>query len=239
MARDFYSRVFDAEPVFEEGDSVVFRTGSTLINLLRIAAADELVRPAVVGSADVGVRAVYTIEVADVDAVVAELRERSVELLNGPMDRWWGPRTASFQDLLRPCLGDRRTTAHRGGGRQGLSPHCPSHPGPSPASQPAPGSAPGLRLGPPPSRRLCPRLHLCLSPALQPVPELEPPHCQGVCLGVVPGVNGTCRHAAISSASQSCRCSSGGTCSKPWSVNGVPSQRSAGVCQPMAPLSRW
>ncbi len=97
-ARDFYRRVFDAEPVFEEGDSVVFRTGSTLINLLRAPAADELVRPAVVGSADVGVRAVYTVEVVDVDAVVAELRERSIELLNGPIDRWWGPRTASFQD---------------------------------------------------------------------------------------------------------------------------------------------
>jgi uncharacterized glyoxalase superfamily protein PhnB len=98
VARDFYSRVFDVEPVLEEGDSVVFRTGSTLINLLRVPAADELVRPAVVGSTEAGVRAVYTIEVADVDAVVAGLRERSIELLNGPIDRWWGPRTASFGD---------------------------------------------------------------------------------------------------------------------------------------------
>jgi len=28
----------------------------------------------------------------------ATLKERGVELLNGPMDRPWGPRTASFRD---------------------------------------------------------------------------------------------------------------------------------------------
>ncbi len=98
VARDFYRRAFDSEPVFEEGDSVVFQAGGTLVNLLRISAADELVGPATVALAGSGVRAVYTITVEDVAAVVEGLCARGIELLNGPIDRWWGPRTASFQD---------------------------------------------------------------------------------------------------------------------------------------------
>jgi uncharacterized glyoxalase superfamily protein PhnB len=40
----------------------------------------------------------FTIEVDDVDAMCATLQQRGVELLNGPMDRPWGIRTASFSD---------------------------------------------------------------------------------------------------------------------------------------------
>ena len=39
-----------------------------------------------------------TVPVEDVDAVAAGLVERGVELLRGPEDRPWGPRTASFRD---------------------------------------------------------------------------------------------------------------------------------------------
>jgi lactoylglutathione lyase len=96
-AKDFYARAFAQEVAFEDPDSAVFRVGATMINLLRVEAAPELVAPAPVGEAG-GVRAVYTVQVADVDAVCAELAERGVALLNGPMDRPWGPRTASFRD---------------------------------------------------------------------------------------------------------------------------------------------
>jgi len=40
----------------------------------------------------------FTITVDDVDGMCAELTSRCVELLNGPMDRPWGIRTASFRD---------------------------------------------------------------------------------------------------------------------------------------------
>jgi uncharacterized glyoxalase superfamily protein PhnB len=40
----------------------------------------------------------FTLEVDDVDATCAMLTARGVELLNGPMDRPWGIRTASFMD---------------------------------------------------------------------------------------------------------------------------------------------
>lgn len=97
-AKEFYQRAFSL-PVFFEGDtSAVFKFGHTLINLLQIAQADELVNPAKVANHEVGVRHVFTLGVDDVDAMCAELSQRGVKLLNGPMDRPWGIRTASFAD---------------------------------------------------------------------------------------------------------------------------------------------
>ncbi len=97
-ARQFYLDVFGVPLVFEDAESVVFRFGDTLVNLLLAKAALELIDPATVGAADAGVRFQLTIEVDDVDATCAELAERGVELLNGPIDRPWGVRTASFRD---------------------------------------------------------------------------------------------------------------------------------------------
>ena len=45
-----------------------------------------------------GSRFVLTLPVEDVDATCADLTARGVALLNGPMDRPWGIRTASFRD---------------------------------------------------------------------------------------------------------------------------------------------
>jgi catechol 2,3-dioxygenase-like lactoylglutathione lyase family enzyme len=97
-ARDFYDRAFGLPVHFEDDVSAVFDFGGTLVNLLAVEAAHELLTPAVPGGADAGVRAQLTLEVADVDARAAELRDRGIDLLNGPMDRPWGIRTASFRD---------------------------------------------------------------------------------------------------------------------------------------------
>jgi lactoylglutathione lyase len=94
----FYAEVFGLGIAYEDDDSAVFDFGNAIINLLRTEAATELIHPAPVASAAHGSRAQYTIEVEDVDAVCAELVGRGVELLNGPMDRPWGIRTASFRD---------------------------------------------------------------------------------------------------------------------------------------------
>ena len=96
--RAFYQDVFGLPIVFEDPDSVVFRFGTMLVNLLRVEAAPELVEPAHVAAPSAGVRSVLTLEVDDVDAMVAELVRRGVRLLNGPIDRPWGVRTASFRD---------------------------------------------------------------------------------------------------------------------------------------------
>jgi catechol 2,3-dioxygenase-like lactoylglutathione lyase family enzyme len=98
VAKQFYRATFGLRVVFEDRDSAVFRIGATMINLLRIEAADELIAPGRVGARDAGARHVFTIEVADVDALCAELAARGVTLLNGPIDRPWGIRTASFAD---------------------------------------------------------------------------------------------------------------------------------------------
>ena len=97
-AKEFYLRVFGLPVVFEDPASVVFRFGATLINLLKAEAAGELVAPAPVAGRDAGARMQLTITVDDVDAMCAELVRRGVTLLNGPMDRPWGIRTASFAD---------------------------------------------------------------------------------------------------------------------------------------------
>jgi len=97
-AKKFYLNVFELPVVFEDDDSAVFKFGNTLINLLKITEAGELVEPAMVASRNAGSRFVFTINVKDVDAMCAKLSARGVELLNGPMDRPWGIRTASFQD---------------------------------------------------------------------------------------------------------------------------------------------
>ncbi len=97
-ARAFYGTVFGVPVEFEDADSAVFNFGNTLVNLLRVEAARDLVAPAPIGSADDGVRVQLTIDVEDVDATCRDLATRGVELLNGPMDRPWGIRTASFRD---------------------------------------------------------------------------------------------------------------------------------------------
>jgi catechol 2,3-dioxygenase-like lactoylglutathione lyase family enzyme len=97
-AKQFYREAFGLPVTFEDDDSAVFDFGNTIVNLLKATAARELIDPAVVARSDAGSRVQLTIDVDDVDAVCAALAKRGVELLNGPMDRPWGVRTASFRD---------------------------------------------------------------------------------------------------------------------------------------------
>jgi catechol 2,3-dioxygenase-like lactoylglutathione lyase family enzyme len=97
-SRRFYQEVFDLPVEFEDDDSAVFRFGGTLVNLLAVSGAAELIEPATVAKRDSGVRFQFTLGVEDVDDMCEQLRKRGVELLNGPMDRPWGVRTASFRD---------------------------------------------------------------------------------------------------------------------------------------------
>jgi catechol 2,3-dioxygenase-like lactoylglutathione lyase family enzyme len=97
-AKQFYREVFGLPVAFEDDSSTVFRLKNTMINLLETTAAGELIAPAPVASREAGSRVVFTIAVHDVDAMCAELKARGVQLLNGPMDRPWGVRTASFRD---------------------------------------------------------------------------------------------------------------------------------------------
>ncbi|WP_129337389.1 VOC family protein [Cellulomonas endophytica] len=97
-ARRFYSEVFGLPVAFEDDVSAVFRFGDLMVNLLQTGEAFELFAPALPGAAGSAPRVQLTLTVDDVDEVCARLRERGVELLNGPVDRPWGIRTAAFRD---------------------------------------------------------------------------------------------------------------------------------------------
>jgi lactoylglutathione lyase len=94
----FYADVFGLEVVYEDADSAVVKLRNLMINLLTVENAPTLVEPAVVGAPGAGSRGLFTIRVDDVDTAVAELERHGVSLLNGPVDRPWGRRTAAFTD---------------------------------------------------------------------------------------------------------------------------------------------
>jgi catechol 2,3-dioxygenase-like lactoylglutathione lyase family enzyme len=97
-SKSFYTAVFGVDPVYEDESSVAFEFEHTIVNLLETNAAHELVAPAIVADQGSGSRFQLTIWVRDTNAVCADLASRGVELLNGPLDRPWGMRTASFTD---------------------------------------------------------------------------------------------------------------------------------------------
>ena len=98
VAKEWYERAFELTVLFEDAQSVAFRLDNTIINMLQIDEAPDLVGPARVAPAAAGSRSQMTIWVDDVDATCAELAERGVALVNGPIDRPWGQRTACLAD---------------------------------------------------------------------------------------------------------------------------------------------
>jgi lactoylglutathione lyase len=94
----FYEGVFDAPVIWEDESSVAFRFENMIVNLLNTPGARDLIDPGAVASREAGSRFQFTVGVDDADAVCAELATRGVSLLNGPMNREWGMRTASFTD---------------------------------------------------------------------------------------------------------------------------------------------
>ena len=98
QSKAFYESVFGLAPAYEDEDSAAFNFDNMIVNLLALSAARDLIEPATVAGPETGSRFQLTIWVDDTDAVCAELKSRGIELLNGPMDREWGVRTASFKD---------------------------------------------------------------------------------------------------------------------------------------------
>ena len=97
-SKSFYANAFGLESIFEDANSVVFRFENLIVNLLNVSAAPDLIGPAIVADRDSGSRFQFTIWVDDTDAVIGQLAACGISLLNGPIDRAWGLRTASFAD---------------------------------------------------------------------------------------------------------------------------------------------
>jgi catechol 2,3-dioxygenase-like lactoylglutathione lyase family enzyme len=98
LSKSFYADVFGTPLVYEDENSAVFKFENMIVNLLKVPSAHGLIEPGVVAARDAGSRFQLSIWVEDADAVCATLASRGVELLNGPIDRVWGMRTASFMD---------------------------------------------------------------------------------------------------------------------------------------------
>ncbi len=97
-SKAFYEQAFGLTAIFEDESSAAFKFENTIVNLLERPAARELIEPATVASPSAGASFQLTIWVDDADAASAELRSRGVDLINGPIDREWGMRTACFAD---------------------------------------------------------------------------------------------------------------------------------------------
>ena len=94
----WYEAFLAKPPIFEDPNSVVFAVGEAVVNLLHVSAVPELIEPAAAALRTDGSGVVLTLPVVDVDATATGLQRRGATLLNGPMDRPWGIRTASFRD---------------------------------------------------------------------------------------------------------------------------------------------
>jgi catechol 2,3-dioxygenase-like lactoylglutathione lyase family enzyme len=97
-AKSFYEKAFDVKSVYEDENAIAFQFENMVVNLLVTREAHDLIGPAVVAEQEAGARFQLTIWVDDTNAVCEELARRGVELLNGPIDRPWGLRTAAFAD---------------------------------------------------------------------------------------------------------------------------------------------
>lgn len=94
----FYTDVFGLPVTWEDEVSAVFLFGDTMVGLLQVTEAPDLIAPVPVAAQNAGARAQFTIHVADVDATCEDLTKRGAKLRNGPMDRPWGIRTALIAD---------------------------------------------------------------------------------------------------------------------------------------------
>jgi catechol 2,3-dioxygenase-like lactoylglutathione lyase family enzyme len=99
----FYHEAFGMPLVHRDADSVAYRFPNMIVNLLAVSAAPELIAPAPVGEAGTPARMMLTLEVDDVDSFAAHLRATGARILNGPLDRPWGPRTVTIADPSGHC----------------------------------------------------------------------------------------------------------------------------------------
>lgn len=98
LTKSFYQEVLGLQVLFDGENQAVFKFANLVVNLTGAADPLKLIAPAEVASREAGSRVQLVIQVDDVDAACAQLAGHGVPLLNGPEDRPWGVRTASFTD---------------------------------------------------------------------------------------------------------------------------------------------
>lgn len=97
-AKEFYLDVFGVPVVYQDQVSAALKFDNLIVNLLHVDSAPQIIVPGAVAPRAAGSRFQISIWVADVDAVCAQLQQRGVAILAGPVNRPWGMRTANFVD---------------------------------------------------------------------------------------------------------------------------------------------
>jgi catechol 2,3-dioxygenase-like lactoylglutathione lyase family enzyme len=98
-AKTFYRDTLGLRMTFEDQSSAGFDLDPTLLLLLSIAGAQDLLSSeAVAVQSPTGARSQLVSFVEDVDAIYTDLVARGVEFVREPIDREWGLRTAHFKD---------------------------------------------------------------------------------------------------------------------------------------------
>ncbi len=97
-SRAFYDNAFARPVVYEDEVSFVLQLKNLMMNFLQVEEAHELVEPQQASIATTQSSALLTIRVESADATCSVLRDLGVRLLNGPIDRPSGRRTAAFAD---------------------------------------------------------------------------------------------------------------------------------------------
>jgi lactoylglutathione lyase len=93
----FYREIFGLPLQHQDEDTAMFRFKDTYVFLQRGSVHRTRPSGEVLGQAQAGIGQ-FAIIVEDVDAVRAELDQRGVDVISGPMDRDWGMRTLTFAD---------------------------------------------------------------------------------------------------------------------------------------------
>lgn len=98
-SKEFYERVFEVAAVDEDEDTVIFRLDNLFLRLLTRKEADkQMLGQVPLARTDAGASSLLAIFVDDADALCAQLTERGVKIVYGPVDRPWGVRNAAFRD---------------------------------------------------------------------------------------------------------------------------------------------
>lgn len=98
-SKGFYRDTLGIPLQFEDPNSSMFQLEKTMLILLNVTAARDLLSDdAVAASRPAGASSQLVSFVDDVDATYMELVARGVEFLRKPIDREWGMRTAHFKD---------------------------------------------------------------------------------------------------------------------------------------------
>ena len=98
-AKAFYRDTLGLQIQFEDEFSTNFKLENTLLHLLNIAGAQDLLSSdAVPVQRPIGSSFQLVAFVENVDAVYADLVAKGVEFVRKPVDREWGMRTTHFKD---------------------------------------------------------------------------------------------------------------------------------------------